>query len=141
MSKQKPQQQELTLKQQAYVEWVGELQRRHGHAHVTELASVLNVSKPSVVQMLGRLAEIGMIKRESAEVTLTMSGQRFVGELGDIQELLEDFLVGELGMGLSAARVDACRLEHVVSTVFVQNLRRYLKERKALRKPKPGERQ
>ena len=135
MSNQKPQQRELTLKQQSYVESIGELQRRHGHAHVTELANVLEVSKPSVVQMLGRLTDIGMIKRDSAEVTLTRAGQTVVGELGDIQALLEEFLVDELGMGPSAARIDACRLEHVVSPALVQKLRKYVKGGKARREP------
>jgi DtxR family transcriptional regulator, Mn-dependent transcriptional regulator len=122
----------LTLKQQTYIESIGELQHRHGHAHVTELAAALEVSKPSVVQMLGRLAQTGMIKKDGCEIRLTRAGQRFVGELSDTQALLEDLLVGELGMRRKAARTDACRLEHVVSSALVRSLRAYLKEHRNL---------
>jgi len=132
MSSREPQQQELTLKQQTYIESIGELQHRHGHAHVTELAAALEVSKPSVVQMLGRLAQMGMVKKDGHEIRLTRAGQRVVGELGGTQALLEELLVGELGMGRKAARTDACRLEHVVSSALVRSLRAYLKRHRNL---------
>ena len=118
----------LSLKQQAYVETIGEMVENHGHAHVSVLAERLGVSKPSVVQMLGRLSKLGIVKREGTEVLLTAAGRRLANSLGDKHALLREFMVNELGMDQKTADTDACRLEHVVSPAFVRKLRRFHNE-------------
>jgi len=114
----------LSLKQQTYIEVIGEMEQRHGHAHVTELARELGVSKPSVVQMVRRLTEAGVVRR-AREITLSETGRRVVKEFGDRQTLLQDFMIRDLGMDRKSASEDACRLEHIVSTAFMRSLRRF----------------
>ena len=114
----------LSLKQETYIEVIGEMEQRHGHAHVTELARELGVSKPSVVQMLRRLAEAGVVT-EGKEITLSEEGQRTWKELGDRHSLLQDFMITDLGMDRKTASEDACRMEHVVSPAFIRSLRQF----------------
>ncbi len=116
----------LSLKQETYIEVIGEMERRHGHAHVTELARELGVSKPSVVQMLRRLTEAGVV-RKTGEITLTEKGRRTVQELGDRQALLQDFMITDLGMDRKIASEEACRMEHIVSPTFIRSLRHFRK--------------
>ena len=116
----------LSLKQETYIEVIGEMERRHGHAHVTELARELGVSKPSVVQMLRRLADAGVV-RKTGEITLTEKGRRTVQELGDRHSLLQDFMITDLGMDRKTASEDACRMEHVVGPAFIRSLRQFRK--------------
>jgi Mn-dependent DtxR family transcriptional regulator len=113
----------VTLKQQMYIEVIHELERDHGHAHVSEIARSLGVSKPSVVQMLGRLEEAGWIKRAHRDITLTRGGRKIAGELDDRQAVLHRFMVTHLGMDARQAEQEACRLEHVVSSAFLAGLR------------------
>lgn len=126
MSTVEPRQGSLSLTQQAYMEVIGDMERRHGHAHVTELARELGVSKPSVVQMLRRLADSGVVKA-GREITLSETGKRTVRELGSRQALLEDFMVRDLGMDPKAAAKEACRMEHIVSAAFLRGLRAFKK--------------
>ena len=114
----------VTLKQEMYIEVIHELERDHGHAHVSEIARSLGVSKPSVVQMLGRLEEAGLIKRDHKDITLTRGIRKIAGELGDRQAVLHEFMVTHLGMDARQAEHEACRLEHVVSSAFVAGLRK-----------------
>ena len=114
---------DLSLKQQAYVEAIAQEENRHGHAHVSLLARELGVSKPSVVQMLGRLVELGIVRRKNSEAMLTGTGRRLAGELSGRHSLLFEFMVNELGMDRKTADADACRIEHVVSPAFVRSLR------------------
>ena len=114
----------ITLKQQMYIEIIGELESKHGHAHVSEVARLLDVSKPSVVQMLGRLADATLIRRVHKEIFLTALGRRIAGELDNRQAVLHEFMVTVLGMEAKQASVEACRLEHVVSPAFLAGLRR-----------------
>ena len=116
----------LSLKQESYIEVIGEMERRHGHAHVTELARELGVSKPSVVQMLRRLADAGVVT-EGKEITLSEEGQRTWKELGDRHSLLQDFMITDLGMDRRIASEDACRMEHIVSPTFMRSLRHFRK--------------
>ncbi|NQT94602.1 MAG: metal-dependent transcriptional regulator [Lentisphaerae bacterium] len=125
MTTRKPTRAGLTLKQQAYVETISDMERQHGHAHVSGLARDMGVSKPSVVQMLDRLGSAGVVRKEAKEIMLSAAGLRIARALGDSQALLQDFMIHELGMNRKTAAEDACRMEHVVSPAFVQSLRRH----------------
>ncbi|MBL7076794.1 MAG: metal-dependent transcriptional regulator [Kiritimatiellae bacterium] len=113
----------ITLKQQMYIEIIGELESKHGHAHVSEIARLLDVSKPSVVQMLERLKEASLIKRVHKDILLTAAGRRIAGELDDRQTVLHEFMVAVLGMDARQASEEACQLEHIVSPAFLAGLR------------------
>jgi DtxR family Mn-dependent transcriptional regulator len=115
----------LSLAQQNYVECIADAEARHGHAHVSLLAEELEISKPSVVEMLGRLLESKIVRRQDKEVVLTATGRRIARELGGRHALLRDFMVKELRMERRTADADACRMEHVVSPSFVRSLRRF----------------
>lgn len=120
---------DLSLAQESYIEAIDELVREHGHAHVTDLARKLSVSKPSVVQMIERLARAGTVDKSGVTAVLSRKGREIAQELGNRHTLLRDFMINELGMDETTAELDACRMEHVVSGVFVRRLRQFLESR------------
>lgn len=130
MSQEKNRERTLSVAQERYVECIADAESNHGHAHVSLLADTLGVSKPSVVQMITRLAELGIARRRDKEVTLTPLGEKLAGELHGRHAILQDLMEGLLKMDAKAADEEACRLEHVVSADFMRSVRAYMKRRK-----------
>ena len=114
----------LTEAQESYVEFIADAEQDHGHAHVSLLSEALGVKKPSVVQMTARLERKGIVKRRDKEVTLTTMGRRIAGDLQGRHTLLQRFMVERLGMMAKEANQEACRLEHVVSSGFINGVRK-----------------
>ena len=117
----------LTVAQESYVECIAEAEAKHGHAHVSLLAEDLEISKPSVVQMIAKLTKLGIVKRQEKEITLTRPGKRLAGELCGKHALLESFMTQQLGMSEKVASKEACHMEHIVSKGFVRGLRTFLR--------------
>ena len=127
MSERKKTARTLSEAQERYVECIADEESRHGHAHVSVLATALGVEKPSVVQMIARLEEKGIVKRKEKEVSLTGKGRTIADELQGRHAVLQDFMERQLGMNSREANQEACRLEHVVSHVFMRGIRKLLK--------------
>ncbi len=91
------------------------------------IARRLEVSAPSVTNMLGRLAEerlVEFLAREGAR--LTPAGRRAAIETVRRHRLLETFLVRVLGMDWSEAHEDAEVLEHHISDRVIEALDRLM---------------
>lgn len=108
------------------MELIAEAEKGHGHAHVSLLAARLGVKKPSVVQMIDRLAALGIVKRAGKEISLTREGARLGHDLGDRHSVLKTFMVVKLRIRPDAADREACRLEHTVSPEFLRGLRKLM---------------
>jgi Mn-dependent DtxR family transcriptional regulator len=111
-----------TVVQQTYMEAIAAGMAEHGHAHVTMLADSLGVSKPSVVQVVHRLEEEGLVVRAGKELSLTAGGRRLWRELEARHRVIQSFMVDVLGMDDAAAYEEACRLEHYATQSFVDRL-------------------
>jgi DtxR family Mn-dependent transcriptional regulator len=118
----RPRPEAFSLAQQRYIETIDDLQRRDGHAHVTELAEAMRVSKPSVVEAVQRLGEAGVVTRRDKEIVLTNRGQGVARELSGRHAVLRGFMTEVLGMDAAAADRQACRIEHVADPDFVRRL-------------------
>jgi DtxR family Mn-dependent transcriptional regulator len=113
----------LTVGQETYIETIGRLCARHGHAHTKTIAEELRVRMPTVTQALGLLCQKGYIHYEARKaVTLTESGEKFAEELHRRHDLLNDFYHGILGLSKRKADEIACRVEHVIDPEFVEHL-------------------
>jgi DtxR family Mn-dependent transcriptional regulator len=117
-----------TVVQQTYMEAIADLMAEHGHAHVTKLAAMLEVSKPSVVQVVHRLEEEGLVVRADKELSLTAAGRCIWRELEARHRVIQAFMVDVLAMGEAAADEEACRLEHYASKTFVDRLAAHQRE-------------
>ncbi len=109
----------LTVAQEDYLKQILLLQERHGKAGTKDLANRLLVRPASVTEMLGRLAQLGLVEHIRYQgVTLTPAGRRVALEMVRHHRLLETYLVRELGYTWDQVHDEADRLEHVISERF-----------------------
>jgi DtxR family Mn-dependent transcriptional regulator len=87
-----------------------------GAVRVTDIASRLGVSKPSVFAALKILEEQGFLKHERySSVSLTRKGAKKAAEIRDRHSFLTDFLEQVVGVTPETAEKDACKMEHLLS--------------------------
>jgi DtxR family Mn-dependent transcriptional regulator len=83
------------------------------------LATRLGVRPASVTEMVGRLAQLGLVEHARYRgVSLTDSGGRVALEMLRHHRLLETYLVQQLGYTWDQVHEEAERLEHVISERF-----------------------
>lgn len=106
---------EMTAQAEEYLESILRRQERGEAATPTELARELGVAPPSVVGMLRRLAEHGLVDYPPrAGATLTPRGAEAALALRRRHRLAERLLTDILGIPWERAHVIACRFEHVI---------------------------
>ncbi|MDX2436557.1 MAG: metal-dependent transcriptional regulator [Acidobacteriota bacterium] len=109
----------LSESQEDYLKQILLLQERHGKAGTKDLATRLQVRPASVTEMLGRLAQRGLVEHTPYQgSTLTSSGRRVALEMLRHHRLLETYLVQQLGYSWDEVHEEAERLEHVISERF-----------------------
>ena len=105
----------MTQSLEDYLEMVSFL-ADEGDVRVTDIASRLKVSKPSVLAALKALEEQGFLEHERYRtVRLTQEGKIRALEIRERHKLLTGFLRDILGVGAVNAEQDACKMEHVLS--------------------------
>jgi DtxR family Mn-dependent transcriptional regulator len=105
----------LSASLEDYVEAILQLERSFRVARVSEIASQLEVSRPSVTGALKVLAARGLVSHAPyGHVTLTEEGARIAREVERRHLLIRDFLIQVLSLPEDKAETSACRLEHVL---------------------------
>lgn len=90
---------------------------------VKALSEGLGVSAASVSEMLGKLAEKGLVEYERyGEIRLTREGEKEGRKVLRKHRFIEDFLV-RIGLKEGRAHQEACALEHVLSDDVEKALR------------------
>lgn len=103
-----------------------ELKRSKGYVVMSEVASRLNVSPPSVTNMLKRLQTEGYIKYERYKgVTMTERGEQVAREVLRKQHVLLEFL-NILGTDKREAYQEAHRMEHCINITTIKRLESFL---------------
>lgn len=99
-----------------YLEAIGTLCRKNGNAQVSDIATLLNVKKPSVTAAMRQLKEEGLIEyKQYAPITLTEKGQAYAQRVMNAHSTLRQFLCERGGLRLERADAAACHLEHWLS--------------------------
>ena len=110
-----------------YLEMIFILHRKGGEVRVTDIASSLKVSKPSVNRAVGALKEAGLLAHEFyGTIALTPEGETRAAQVLRRHRMIRHFLHHTLGVPEEIAEEDACRMEHVVSAQTIQHLYDYL---------------
>ena len=100
---------------------------------MSDIATLLQVSKPSVNKAMGVLKEAGYIRQEVyGTIHLTPSGREYAEKVYSRHVLFKRFFVEVLGIDEQTAEEDACHMEHCVSDKTMSKLRVFLND--ALRK-------
>jgi DtxR family Mn-dependent transcriptional regulator len=95
-----------------------------GPVRVTDIASRLKVSKPSVLAALRTLADQGYLEHERYRaVSLTAAGAQRAAAIRERHEFLTVFLRDVVGVNPVTAEEDACRMEHVLSEESLARMR------------------
>ena len=115
----------LTRSKQDYLKALYALAPRGETVATSQLAQRLEVSAPSVTNMLGRLADKRLVAHAPrAGARLTAEGRRRALEMVRRHRILETFLVRVLGFDWSEVHADAEVLEHHVSDRVLQAIDR-----------------
>lgn len=117
----------LSPAMQNYLEEILNLSSKHDTVRVTDIAERLNLSKASVSQALSQLREQGLVIQDRyGPVELTERGRYYGRVVKRRHEVLRSFLTEVLKLDHKTAEVDACRMEHAVSSETIERLVSFL---------------
>jgi DtxR family Mn-dependent transcriptional regulator len=117
----------MTQSQEDYLEMVSFLSDE-GRVRVTDIASRLGFSKPSVLTALRLLEEKALIQHERyGSVELTEKGRRLAANIRERHFLIKDFLQKKLKVSEENAEKDACKMEHVLSEETFEKFKSFMK--------------
>jgi len=98
-----------------YLEAIWNLQNKKGYVKAKDIAERLEVSRPSVSEMIKKLSENSYILYERyGGIVFTVKGKKLAQEIKKRHTLLVEFLT-IVGVDEQNAQQDACKLEHDVS--------------------------
>lgn len=102
--------------QSHYIKTVYEFFSGNDGVRICDIAEKLCVSKASASLAMTRLAEQGLVYKDTARhVYLTAEGERQAVPMLDKYAVIYSFLTNALGVDKTIATTDACAMEHVVS--------------------------
>jgi DtxR family Mn-dependent transcriptional regulator len=120
----------MTPSLEDYLEMVSFLSDE-GEVRVTDIASRLGVSKPSVLTALRNLKEQGLLEHERyRRVDLTKEGIRQAAEIRERHSTLTAFLQDLIGVSAETAEKDACKMEHLLSEETLKKIKALVKSKK-----------
>ncbi len=92
------------------------LQKRNGQVRSVDIAAELSYSKPSVSVAMKNLRLNGFIQiDQDGHISLLDKGLSIAEKMYERHTLLSDWLIA-LGVPPHIAAMDACRMEHIIST-------------------------
>lgn len=117
----------MTSSLEDYLEAVFVLFEQKGSVRVTDIADFLGVSKPSVNRAVNTLKENGFLEHVTyGDIIMTPEGESYAANVLRRHKMIKQFLVETLGVDEENAENDACKMEHVMSSVTIEKLYEYI---------------
>jgi len=117
----------LSASLEDYLEAIFELDKSKRAVRVKDVAKKLGVTMPSVNGALKNLEARGLIEHEKYEyIELTESGFFHASKVASRHKLIFMFLRDFLDVDLKTAQIDACKIEHVLSSATIEKLNDYI---------------
>lgn len=111
--------------QEDYLERILQLSQKKKNVHAVDIARDMSFSKPSVSIAMNKLKEAGYIEiNEKGEITLTETGLLIAEKTLEKHVILTNLLIC-WGVDEETAMEDACRMEHDISDVTWEAIKRY----------------
>ena len=108
---------EVTHSMAHYLMAINELHKRQGYARVTDVARELEITAGSASVSIKTLKSKGWVEEDHNRfLKLSPEGEKLAHEITVSNRLLVQFLSEVLGLEKSQAEIDACKLEHLVSS-------------------------
>ncbi|MBL4694150.1 MarR family transcriptional regulator [Candidatus Gracilibacteria bacterium] len=121
------------MEKEDYLETIYDLKREKGFVRISDIASMLGISKPSATQMMKRLADEGcVVYKPYAPLELTKKGERIGKKIAERHEVLAEFMT-ILGISKTIQEKDIHGMEHCLSESTLKALRKaskFLKDKK-----------
>jgi DtxR family transcriptional regulator, manganese transport regulator len=109
-----------------YVELIADLIDERGEARGTDIAMRLGVANATVVKMLKRLVDQGLVTQEPYRaIFLTGDGWKLAEDGKRRHQIVERFLLA-LGLSKETARIDSEGIEHHVSDETLKAMARFI---------------
>jgi DtxR family Mn-dependent transcriptional regulator len=108
-----------------YLKAIWYLDEKGQDAKISSIAKLLNVTQPSVVQMVRKLHNSNLVKYSQNKVTLTQDGQRIGRQMIRNTRLLEVMMKDALKIDVDEEM--ACGIEHHMKNIFTDALCTLLK--------------
>ncbi len=110
-----------------YLEGIYRIELEKGFVRVKDLADLLGVKPPTVVEKLRKLAEKGLIIYEKHEnIRLTPRGRELAKKLLERHNRIREFLEIILMIPKEIAEKDACYIEHGVHEITLERITKFL---------------
>ncbi|MBN2200354.1 metal-dependent transcriptional regulator [bacterium] len=120
----------LSGSQEDYLEAIHRIGRRKSSVRLSDIASEMTVTLPSVHGALKTLEKRDLVRHSRYDgVELTPAGRRIAASVYTRHRVLFAFLHDRLGCDTETAERDACRMEHAVSGETLSRLLRFLQTR------------
>ena len=114
--------------QEMYLETILLLENQRGYARRVEIAEELGFYKPSVTCAIRLLKDKGyIIENERNHIRLTAHGRSKAMAVYERHHLITRLLI-HVGAEPSVAEENACRIEHVISAVLTDTIRKFMDE-------------
>lgn len=109
-----------------YLEAILEINKIRGNVRSIDISEYMSYSKPSVSRAVRLLKGGGYIEVDEAGfITLTECGLEVAEKIAERHHLLTRMLM-ELGVDRDVAMDDACRIEHVISDLSFEAIKRHM---------------
>lgn len=108
-----------------YLETILVLHKTHTHVRSIDIANEMGFSKPSVSEQMKKFRENGFIEVDgNGYITLTGKGVEVAEKVYERHEMIAELLM-HLGVDQDTAYQDSCRIEHVLSDVTFDCIKKY----------------
>ncbi len=121
------------MEQEDYLETIYNLKKEKGFVRISDIATILELSKPSVTQMMQRLEKDGLVEYQPYQpLELTAKGKKIGKDVAERHEVLADFFT-VLGIPENIQDKDIHGIEHCLSPTTLKKLKKvtaFLKKKK-----------
>lgn len=110
-----------------YLEAILILEEKDVQVRMSDIAKLLNVSKPSVNKAMGVLKESGYILQQRyGTILLTEEGRKYAEKVYQRHKLFKRFFIEVLHVEEAVAEEEACHMEHCISDSTMEKLNQFL---------------
>ena len=109
-----------------YLETIYVLGKANAHVRSVDISEHMGYSKPSVSRAVHLLEENGYIEMDAdGFITLTASGKEVAEKIFERHTVITGMLI-RLGVDPETAADDACKMEHAISDVSFEAIKRHM---------------
>ena len=118
---------ELTKSLEEYISTIYILEETNKKIRVTDIATKMLITKPSVNRALKTLREKGYVNLEPyTDITLTDEGREVAQEISKKYDIVKIFLAEILGVSQKTAEIDSLKIKAVISEETEQKLQEFM---------------